>query len=155
MLYRLGVDHPWRDDAAAYCWRQLELGHPVSDAHELSEVLVFLEHVPDRDRAGKHASALAATLADVPMLQLDPAAEGYGLTPLHFAPEPGSRWRSLFTDGQLSSHLDKLLASQQPDGGWPLSWDPPSEASVLEWRGMVTLRALLTATAYGRIAAPA
>ncbi len=81
------------------------------------------------------------------MLNLDPSAEGYGLTPLDLAPEPGSRRRSLFTDARL----DRRLASQQPDGGWPLSRDSPSETSVLEWRGMVTLRVLQTATAYGRL----
>lgn len=155
LLYRLGVDHPWREEGAAYCWRQLGSGHRIGDAHELSEVFVFLEHVPDRDRADRHAAALAATLADVAMFHLDPASEGYGLTPLHLAPEPGSRWRRLFTDAQIDGHLDKLLGSQQPDGGWPVSWEPPSEASLLEWRGIVTLQALRTLTAYDRLSAAA
>ena len=151
LLYRLGVDHPWREEGTAYCWRQLESRRRIGDAHELSEVFVFLEHVPDQDRADKHAAALADTLADVAMFHLDPASEGYGLTPLHLAPAPGSRWRRLFSDVQIEGHLDKLLDSQQPDGGWPVSWEPPSEASLLEWRGIVTLQALRTLTAYGRL----
>ena len=152
LLHQLGVDHPWLADATAYCWEQLESGARIRDAHELSEVFVFLEHVPDRERAGKHGAALADTLADVAMFHLDPAAEGYGLTPLQLAPEPGSRSRALFDDALIEAHLDKLASSQQPDGGWPISWEPPSEASRLEWRGIVTLQALRTLTAYGRLA---
>jgi hypothetical protein len=153
LLHQLGVDHPWLSEATAYCWQQLESGTRIQDAHELSEVFVFLEHVPDRARADKHRAMLTDTLAGVEMFHLDPATEGYGLTPLHLAPEPGSRGRALFDDALIEAHLDNLVASQQPDGGWPISWEPPSEASLLEWRGIVTLQALRTLTAYGRLAA--
>lgn len=37
------------------------------------------------------------------------------------------------------------------DGGWPITWEPPSEASALEWRGVATLKALLTLRSYGRL----
>jgi len=153
LLYQLGIDHPWRSQGAEYCWRQLETGGPPGDAHTLSEVLIFLAQVPDRDRADREARTLAAHFADVSMLKLDPDADGYGLTPLHLAPEPGSRWRTLFTDAQIDGHLDRMLADQQEDGGWPVTWEPPSEAAALEWRGVVTLGALRTLTAYGRISA--
>jgi hypothetical protein len=153
LLYQLGIDHPWRAQATEYCWQQLAAGDPPGDAHTLSEVLIFLAHVPDRDRANQHARAIAAQFADVSMLHLDPDAQGYGLTPLQLAPEPGSRWRSLFTDAQIDGHLDRLLKDQLDDGGWPISWEPPSQAATLEWRGVVTLQALRTLTAYGRISA--
>lgn len=155
LLYKLGVDHPWRAEGADYCWQKLDSGELPGDAHALSETLGFLEHVPDRDRADKHAAVLATTFADMPMLHLDPDAPGYGLSPLHLAPEAGSRWRGLFTDAQIDGHLDRLAADQQPDGGWPISWEPPSEAAVWEWRGMVTLQALRTLTSYGRLSPPA
>jgi hypothetical protein len=151
LLYQLRVDHPWREQGAAYCWEKLEAGDAPGDAHALSEVFVFLDHVPDQDRAEKHAAALAAHLDEIPMFHLDPDARGYGLTPLHLAPEASSRWRALFTDAQIIGHLDHLQNAQQPDGGWPISWEPPSEASLLEWRGIVTLQALRTLTSYGRI----
>jgi hypothetical protein len=153
LLYKLGVDHPWRAQGAAYCWQKLDSGQLPGDAHALAETFVFLEHVPERDRADKHAALLAANLADVPMFHLDPDAPGYGLSPLHLAPEPGSRWRALFTDSQINGHLDRLVKDQQPDGGWPISWEPPSEAAVCEWRGIVTLQALRTLTSYGRLTA--
>jgi hypothetical protein len=151
LLYQLGFDHPWRAQATEYCWDQLAVGGPPGDAHTLSEVMIFLAHVPDRGRADRQAREIAAHFADVAMFHLDPDAEGYGLTPLHLAPEPGSRWRSLFTDAQISGHLDHLLTSQQDDGGWPISWEPPSQAAAMEWRGIVTLQAMRTLIAYGRV----
>jgi hypothetical protein len=86
------------------------------------------------------------------MFHLDPDAQGYGLSPLQVAPAVDARWRSLFTQAQIDGHLDRLVRDQQADGGWPITWTPPSEASRLEWRGIVTLRALHTLTSYGRIA---
>ena len=151
LLYQLGIDHPWRAAGTAYCWQQLESGGLPDDAHALKETLVFLEHVPDRDRADQHAAALAKNLADVPMINLDPDAAEYGLSPLDLAPLATSRWRALFTDAQIDAHLDRLQKKQQDDGGWPIAWEPPSEAALSEWRGAVTLGALRTLTSYGRI----
>jgi hypothetical protein len=153
LLYQLGIDHPWRESGAAYCWQQLESAGLPGDAHGLSELLVFLEHVPDRERAARHAAGIAAHLPGISMLNLDPDTPGYGLTPLDLAPEAGSRWRSLFPQDLIDAHLDRLVRSQLDDGGWPISWEPPSEAAVCEWRGMVTLKALRTLTSYGRLAA--
>lgn len=153
-LHQLGVDHPWRDQAEAWCWERLDAGDVPMDAHTLIEVLAFLDHVPDRDRADAHAAALAERFDQVAMLQLDPDAEGYGLTPLQLAPTPESRWRRLFDDKQIEGHLDRLAGEQEADGGWPLRWEPPSQAAVAEWRGVVTLGALRTLVAYGRMRPP-
>jgi hypothetical protein len=155
LLYQLGVDHPWVAPAAGYCWRQLDAGDLPGDAHALSEVFLFLEHAPERDRADELAARLAERFAEIPMFQLDPDASGYGLSPLSLAPVASSRWRSLFTDAQINAHLDRLERDQRPDGGWPITWEPPSEAAALEWRGVVTLNALRTLTSYGRLNAPA
>jgi hypothetical protein len=151
LLYQLGVDHPWREAGAAYCWNKLEAGELPGDAHALSETLIFLDQVPDRERADKIAAVLAANLGDIAMFHLDPDAEGYGLTPLAIAPRADSRWRSLFTEAQIDAHLDRLMKAQQDDGGWPITWEPPSSAAVSEWRGVVTLAALRTLTSYGCI----
>jgi hypothetical protein len=153
LLYQLGVDHPWRSAGAAYCWQQLEAGAVPGDAHTLKEVLLFLEHVPDRHRADQHAAALAPNLVSIPMFHLDPDAPGYGLSPLDMAPLATSRRRGMFTDAQIGAHLDRLQKDQQADGGWPIAWEPPSQAAVFEWRGAVTLGALRTLTSYGRLSA--
>jgi hypothetical protein len=151
LLYQLGVEHPWRSAGAAYCWQQIESGDLPADAHVLKEVLVFLEHAPDRDRADRHAAALTSDLASIPLFHLDPDEPGYGLSPLDVAPQPTSRWRRLFTEVQINAHLDRLQKDQQADGGWPITWEPPSPAAVAEWRGVVTLHALRTLTSYGRL----
>jgi hypothetical protein len=150
LLHALGVEHPWLDAATAFCWRELERELP-DDAHGLATVLVFLEHAPDRARAEAFAGPVAARLPEASWYLADADAEGYGLTPLAFAPTPESPWRRLFDDGQIGAHLDRLERDQQPDGGWPIAWDPPSEASRLEWRGIVTLGALRVLRAYGRL----
>src|SRR5579884_29834 len=148
LLYKLDVEHPWRERAARFCWESLETGLP-DDAHTLIEVFTFLEHVPDRERAEALIPRVAASLEGAAPFNADPNAEGYGLTPLHFAPAPSSRWRALFDDSAVFGHLDRHQAGQAPDGGWTVTWVPPSEASTLEWRGRVTLDALRVLRAYG------
>lgn len=151
VLRQLGVDHPWVAEGAAFCWGQLESGELPEGGHTLAEVLIFLDHNPERERADQLAAAVAERLPTATQFRLDPLDLGYGLTPLHLAPRPDARWRSLFTDTQIDGHLDRLQGDQQTDGGWPISWDPPSEASALEWRGIESLRAVNTLIAYGRL----
>lgn len=151
LLSKFGVEHPWLERAASFCWDELARELP-QDAHTLLEVLTFLEHVPDRQRADALIPAVAAQLPAASLFRADPNDESYGLTPLHFAPNPSSRWRPLFPDETIEAHLDRLLAERQADGGWTVVWQPPSEASTLEWRGRVTLDALRVLAAYGRIA---
>ena len=52
----------------------------------------------------------------------------------------------------IELHLDALAAKQQEDGGWPITWEPPSAAAVAEWRGFVTLKWLDVLENYGRLA---
>jgi hypothetical protein len=150
-LHHLGFDHPWRTAASDWCWRQIEAGTLPDEVHGLSEVLVFLAHVPDRDRAARHAPDVLKQMTGGPMFQAMPAPGEYGLTPLHVAPTAGSPWRHLFEDAQIEAHLDQLAGAQLPDGGWPVTWEPPGQASLLDWRGVVTLQALRTLTSYGRL----
>ncbi|MEV0646193.1 hypothetical protein AB0I28_13110 [Phytomonospora sp. NPDC050363] len=151
LLYRLGAEHPWRETAAGYCWRYLESEPTPDGVHSLWELLHFLEHVPDRERAERHAPALLAHLVAQDMFHADADAPGYGLTPLHIAPTPESPWRTAFTEAQIDAHLDHLSDGQEPDGGWPITWTPPGEEALAEWRGVVTLEAVRTLAAYGRL----
>ncbi|MBA4864374.1 hypothetical protein H1V43_24070 [Streptomyces sp. PSKA54] len=147
-LHRLGVEHPWLTTATAWCWSALEAGLP-EDAHALAEALVFLEHVPDRARAESLASGVGECLPKLSLYRAAPDDPGYGITPLHLAPTPDSRWRRLFADDLIEGHLERLRRDQQPDGGWAITWQPPSSASTLAFRGIETLRALQVLTAYG------
>ena len=51
----------------------------------------------------------------------------------------------------IAGHLDRLERDQQGDGGWAITWEPPSPAAVFEYRGVQTLWALRVLRAYGRI----
>ena len=149
LLHRLGIEHPWLTQATEWCWAALADG-VVGDAHVVSEVFVFLAHVPDQDRADALAPALLEALVKADHYRADPLDPAYGVRPLHIAPTPLSRWRSLFADDLIEAHLDRVERDQQPDGGWAIAWEPPSAASTLEYRAMETLRSLRVLAAYGR-----
>jgi hypothetical protein len=150
MLHRFGVAHPWLDDATAWCLAILDVDGLPPDAHALRCVLTLLEHLADRARADAIADGLPAALKEAKWYREDPANPEYGVTPLDLAPTPDSRWRALFAPDLIAGHLDNLVAEQQDDGGWPIRWEPPSEAGVLGWRGKVTLAAAATLVADGR-----
>jgi hypothetical protein len=152
LLHAMGVDHPWLDTATAYCWATLDTDLP-DDAHALAAVLLFCEHVPDRQQAATAAARVVERLPAAAWYRTDPDDPAYGVTPLHLAPTPDSRWRDLFADEGLDGHLARLARDQQPDGGWPISWQPPSDAAALEWRGIETMRALNVLSAHGMIRA--
>lgn len=149
LLWKWDVDHPWRAAATEFCWRELEAGLPNA-SHTFGAVLAFLDAVPERDRADVLAAQLRSRAQNLELFHLDPGGCGYGLTPLHFAPTPRSRWTDLFDDKTIDDHLDALAAAQCDDGGWPISWETVGVAAEQEWRGIETLRAMRTLSAYGR-----
>ncbi|GAA4572628.1 hypothetical protein [Planotetraspora kaengkrachanensis] len=151
LLYRLRVNHPWIPAAAKYCWEQLDKADLPTDAHALNEVLVFLEHTPESERASSVAARVRESLLDASWFRLDPDDTSYGLSPLSVAPFADSLWRSLFADDVIQAHLDRLERDQQADGGWPIAWEPPGPASLLEWRGIVTLQSMRTLVSFGRL----
>ena len=71
--------------------------------------------------------------------------------PLEFAPGPDSMARRLFADEVIEAHLDHLLASQRPDGGWTVNFPAWTEAAGLEWRAWVTVHNLGVLRSYGRL----
>lgn len=150
LLHHAGVQHPWVDDATEWCLARLEADGPTGSAHTILNALILLEHLPDRhqERASRIADDLFAALDAIPFYRADPTSPDYGLTPLDYARRPDSPWRTRFDDDLVAAHLDALAAEQQPDGGWPIRWEPPTEPSVWEWRGMVTVDALATLRAY-------
>jgi hypothetical protein len=150
LLHYQGVAHPWLSRATETCC-DLLLRDPPREAHTLSSATWLADHLPDRALAGRLRDAIASALSQARFFIAEAPVQEYGLTPLHFAPRPDSRWRALFGDAQIEGHLQDLIERQQPDGGWPISWEAPGPASVAEWRGRWTLAAISTLAAYGRI----
>jgi hypothetical protein len=149
LLEYQSIQHPWMSRAADWCWRRLE--RPLDEAHEAASVMRFLEHAPDRRRAREVALRIAREAEQTKFFQLHPDSAHYGVTPLHLCPGPDSIAAQAFGQSTLGEHLDELAARQQPDGGWPISWDATGPGAEMEWRGRVTLDALITLRAYGRI----
>ena len=148
LLYQ-GIEHRWLTSATEWCWKRLE--KPIGEAHEILNALTFLEHARDRPRAQKLASKIVAQIDSVSWYLKDPASSKYGVTPLQLCPRPDSVGRAAFADDLIEAHLDALAARQMDDGGWPISWNAPSPASEMEWRGRWTMEALLCLRAYRRI----
>jgi hypothetical protein len=150
LLHKHAVAHPWLATATGYCWEALARLDRVGPDDAIS-ILTFLEHVPDRGRAEAVFESLGERIVSE-LVALDPAAPGYVKTPLEFAPHPKRLARRLFDDTTIERHLDALEAKQQDDGGWPITWEPPSAAATHEWRGFVTISSLDVLDNYGRLA---
>lgn len=150
LLTDQGVDHPWLSRATETCCDIL-LHQPQDEAHGLACAAVLAEHLPDEQTAGRIEMMIGSKLSSARFFIAEAPVREYGLTPLHFASTPESRWRSLFTTAQIQGHLADLQARQMEDGGWPISWEPPGPASVCEWRGRWTLDAIKALVAYGML----
>ena len=123
----------------------IEEAHHLRYAFEAAEVL--LEGAA-RDRA---LARLRTMLDRADFFVTETPVERYGLTPLHFVPAPDCAARAVFDERLIERHLDDLLACQSDDGGWPIRFDPPSDAARIEWRGNWTVDALVTLRAWGRL----
>jgi hypothetical protein len=143
-LHAAGVRHEWLDRATAFSFAELER-EPPGDAHAIREALRFVRHAPDRARAAAIRPAVVAKLDGAAYLVADPDDEAYGVTPLEFEDD------DLFPRELVEAHLDRLEAEQQEDGGWPIRWEPPSEAARLEWRAARTVSALRALREGGRL----
>ncbi len=125
------------------------------DMHELLAALTLLEApgLPVGSRARVRSACEQAALRSV---ATDPASwEGYGLQPLDVAPRPGSPLHHLFAEA-VEVNLEHRIARQGDDGAWApaWSWDGYPEAwegARREWQGVLTLDALRSLRAYGRI----
>jgi hypothetical protein len=151
LLHAMRVAHIWLDRADHFCWQRLATV-AIGDGPTLAAAFSFLNHAADRKRAEQVADIVAPQIPEATFFSLQPATtSGYALTPLHLAPTPQSMARRYFEDALLEAHLDRLEAGQGSDGGWPLTWEPPSTAAAMAWRGRVTVEALVTLQRWGRL----
>jgi len=148
LLHKHHFQHAWLEHATEFCWQKIESLENPSD-NDLLCVALFLEHVPDRERANKEFKRLEQQIKK--HVELDPDASGYVQKPLTWAPDPASLCRALFDDPLIDLHLDMLAAQQQPDGGWQISWPAISPASELEARCVVTINTIKTLKAYDNL----
>jgi hypothetical protein len=151
LLHGMHVANSWLDRADPFCWQRLS-EVTIEDGPQLVAVFSFLNHAPDRKRAVQVTEHVANFIPDAQWFTLEPpTGNDYAHTPIDLAPWPDAMASGLFAPDLLDAHLDHLEAEQQEDGGWPITWEPPGDAAVLEWRGRWTMEALLKLQNYGRI----
>jgi hypothetical protein len=150
-LLRTGIGHPWIDAATGFCWTAVDaIGR--TNPYEVEAAIVFLDAVPDRERAEAAAERLGRLVRDQGLVRGEFGGQpGEVHSESDFAPRPDALSRRWFTDAEMDAALDTLAAQQQPDGSWPVLWiNGPTPATPGEW-AEVTLNALLTLRAYGRL----
>jgi hypothetical protein len=148
---RLGrADHAWVGKASNYVWEAMA-SLTLSDPYAFRYAVHFLDATPDRERAGREIEALKSRMPADGVLKVEAGVEGETLSALEVAPRPGHAGRALFPDALVDQQLQELQDGQKDDGGWDFTWAAWNPAVAFEWRGMVTLDALATLRAYGRI----
>jgi hypothetical protein len=147
---RLDLDHPWLAGVAAYCWARMGDVSP-SEAYTFKFVVDFLDATPDRARAAAHLHLLADLVPRDGRIVVTEGVEGEELAPLTIAPSPDHAGARLFEPAVLARAVDRLESEQTADGGWDFTWAKWNPAAAWEWRGAVTVEALRTLRAYGRL----
>jgi hypothetical protein len=145
-----GAKHPWFERARIACLRHVESAD-IDEAHHLRYAFSAAEILLDGGARNRTLMRLRKMLDRAEFFAIETPVERYGLTPLHFAPTPDSAARAVFDDALLERHLDDLVAAQSEDGGWPIRFEPPSDAARIEWRGNWTVDALVSLRAWGRL----
>ena len=150
LLWEAESRDPWLERATEWCWAKVESSEELS-AYSVKFALDFLDRVPDEARAAAAIEALRGRIGADGSIPVPSGIEDERLTPLTLSERPGRRSRALFTEDQIEGDLDRLEHGQLDDGGWMFDWLEWSPGQGVEWRGAVTLRALATLAAHGRI----
>lgn len=68
-----------------------------------------------------------------------------------FARTPNAFAAPLFNAAAMDASLDVLSEAQRSDGGWSITWEAPTPAAELEWRGAVTVNLVRTLQSWDRL----
>jgi hypothetical protein len=149
-LSEAGSSLPSLVRATEWCWARLDRADELS-GYGVKFALDFLDHVPEPAPAAEAIEGLRSRIGADGTMPVPGGTENERLNPLELSPRPGARSRTLFSNDQVEADLDRLERGQRDDGGWTFDWLDWSAGQAVEWRGAVTLRALATLRAHGRI----
>ena len=143
---RLGAGGPWVEAAVEYCRRCIDAA-PQLSAHETKYALDLMDAAGDTPGL----EALGRRLPRDGRLPVEGGAEGETLGLLVLTPRPGRPVRRLFDEEAVGAELRRLADAQQPDGGWTFDWLAWAPAVAFEWRARLTVDAVATLGAHGRL----
>ena len=136
--------HQWLARATRYCLDAIAALGAAPHAIALNAALGLLDALHDTQ---PEAPALLRRLGEfIPAdgrLPVAGGAEGESLGALDLAPFPDRPVRALFGADVVERELEHLVAAQQDDGGWRTDFASYSPAATQEWRGYMTVRAVL------------
>jgi len=130
--------HPWLARATEYCRSAVATLQDTPHALVLAFAVRLLDTIGDAELLAKLGRFVTA---DGRMHVAGGTADEY-MWPLDFAPDPGGPARTLLDPDAVRADLDRLAGLQQDDGGWPVEYAGFSAQSPLEWRGMLTIKAI-------------
>ena len=142
------------DRVTALCLNYLEAAPVKMAMPDIDALSVLVNYLPitERDAAVRK---LKAALAEETVVDPQKWSE-YNIRPLTFIHSPDSPLYSGLT-AAVNLNLDYIVSTQEPDGGWGLTWswaDRDAAAWNLaerEWRGVMTLENLELLTAFHRV----
>ena len=127
---------------------------------EMHDLLCFVDLLETNGLPREHYESILDKLkrAIPHSVALDPAEwDGYGLRPIQVVYHPGSPLAEAIDPAVIDADLDYQIEKQEADGSWSPNWswdfvDAGAWAEAeREWRGILTLRTLMTLRAYDRI----
>ena len=147
-----GVDHPWLGRAEAFCWAAvdaIEKTHP----YEVEAAIVFLDAARDRTaRAnGRRAARAAGARAEPRRHAARGLHRGRDPPPARLRPPPRQPRPRVVRRRRDRRQPRPARGRQQDNGGWPITWAVWTPAIEIEWSGLMTIAALKTLQAYGRL----
>ena len=140
-LYKNRIRTPWPKHASAWCWDRIDRLREANP-YELRVTLAFLDWSPDRQRAEETIERLRPLIRTENVVELDAKKESDAFRPLDFASTPKLLSSSLFSEQEISDHLDRIVREQRPDGGWGVNFPIWTPITRFEWEGCQTLEML-------------
>ena len=154
--YREAVDPAFLSEITARAEELIARQPARPEMHDLLGIINLAE-TPSVPANLRNQAANYVRQAGPKIVARDPEAwAGYGVKPVLLAPRADSLLTPLLGDA-LTANLDFEIARQGDDGAWAPNWNwgglfagdwPLAE---LEWKGVLTLRILLTLRSYGRL----
>jgi hypothetical protein len=147
--------HPWLERATAYCLDAIAALERPGGTLELLYSLQLLDALAgDDDVAAGQLERLVSFVPRDGVLGVEGGAEGEAIRPLDLAPWPDRPIRGHLAPDLVARDLDRLAGEQRDDGGWAVDFHSYSPAAALEWRGYVTVSALMVLDANRRLEGP-